>query len=294
VLAYAPFELFPVAALALGVLFWLLGPGAPEALCSASLRAGAGQASASASPGARAMLAGVSWLYVALNRFGGCRCPGGAGDPALLRVHGCFRGFSGRSSARCARAGRGVMRCSLPAWLVGEWVRGWAFTGFRGWPAATARVRPARWRASRRCSGCSGGRAAGRGGGAGGGGNGHAQLATGAAGAAARGRRRRAAPGRLDRPGGRAAAVALLQPNIEQSLKWRPEMLQHWLEVNLSMLRSNPAQLVVLPETTIPLLIDHLPPDYRDALARTAARMAATWCSAPSPATPTATSSTPR
>lgn len=29
VLAYAPFELFPVAALALGALFWLLGPGAP-------------------------------------------------------------------------------------------------------------------------------------------------------------------------------------------------------------------------------------------------------------------------
>jgi hypothetical protein len=32
----------------------------------------------------------------------------------------------------------------------------------------------------------------------------------------------------------------------------------------------------VLPETTIPLLIDHLPPDYRDALARTPRSMAAT------------------
>ena len=37
VLAYAPFGLFPVAAIALGLLFWLLGPGAPEALRSASL-----------------------------------------------------------------------------------------------------------------------------------------------------------------------------------------------------------------------------------------------------------------
>lgn len=72
-------------------------------------------------------------------------------------------------------------------------------------------------------------------------------------------------------PVGEPVRVALLQPNIEQSLKWRPEMLQRWLEVNLSMLRDNPAQLVVLPETTIPLLIDHLPPDYREALARTAA-----------------------
>ncbi|WP_296405754.1 hypothetical protein [Zoogloea sp.] len=46
--------------------------------------------------------------------------------------------------------------------------------------------------------------------------------------------------------------VALLQTNIEQGLKWRPEMLQRWLDVNLTMLRANPADVVVLPETTLP------------------------------------------
>ena len=45
-------------------------------------------------------------------------------------------------------------------------------------------------------------------------------------------------------------------------------MLRHWLERNLTMLRDNPARLVVLPETTIPLLVDDLPPGYLDAVRR--------------------------
>jgi apolipoprotein N-acyltransferase len=155
---------------------------------------------------------------------------------------------------------------------VGEWVRGWAFTGFPWLASGYSQSPPSPLAGFAPVFGVFG--------------VGGLLAAVAALAVAAIGTRNwrpallalllaaggRAAPGRLDRPGGRAGAVALLQPNIEQSLKWRPEMLQHWLEVNLSMLRSNPAQLVVLPETTIPLLIDHLPPDYRDALARTAAQ----------------------
>ena len=48
-------------------------------------------------------------------------------------------------------------------------------------------------------------------------------------------------------PVGAPVRVALLQTNIEQSLKWRPEMLQQWLDRNVQMLRDNPAELVVLP-----------------------------------------------
>ena len=76
VLAYAPFGLFPVAAIALGLLFWLLGPGAPEALRSASLgRRARGGFGIGFAWGLGAMLAGVSWLYVALHRFGGMPMP---------------------------------------------------------------------------------------------------------------------------------------------------------------------------------------------------------------------------
>ena len=41
--------------------------------------------------------------------------------------------------------------------------------------------------------------------------------------------------------------MVLLQTNIEQGLKWQPQMLQRWLQMNLDLVREHPAQLVVLP-----------------------------------------------
>jgi len=67
-------------------------------------------------------------------------------------------------------------------------------------------------------------------------------------------------------PVGAPVRVALLQTNIEQGMKWQPERLYDWLETNLQMVADNPAQLVVLPETTLPLFVDQLPPGYLDWL----------------------------
>ena len=265
------FRAVPVAAVALGVLFWLLGPGAPEALRSTAGAGARGRIRHRLRLGLWAMLAGVSWLYVALHRFGGMPMPWRRWHAAVLRVGGRFRrARRGRSSPAAAGAGRCVMRCSSPLLAGGRMGAAGPSPVFRGWPSATARRPPARWRGLRRCSGVRRGRAAGAGVG----------LAV-----AALARRWRPAlgvalvrlvagsPGCASSPGppvGEPVRVALLQTNIEQSLKWRPEMLQHWLDRNPRWC-GQPAQLVVLPETTIPLLIDHLPPDYLDALARTAA-----------------------
>ena len=272
VLAYAPFELFPVAAVSLSVLFWLLGPGAPASLCADSRgRRARGGFGIGFAWGLGAMLAGVSWLYVALNRFGGMPMPL-AGLAVLLfcAFMGLFAGFSGAlfGALRQGRAGRDALLFAA-AWLLGEWVRGWAFTGFPWLASGYSQSPPSPLAGFAPVFGVGGLLAA------------VAALAVAAVGArnwrpalvavlilaAGAGLRGVA----WTAPVGEPVRVALLQPNIEQSLKWRPEMLQRWLEVNLSMLRDNPAQLVVLPETTIPLLIDHLPPDYREALARTAA-----------------------
>lgn len=275
VLAYAPFELFPVAAVSLGVLFWLLGPGAPASLCADSRgRRARGGFGIGFAWGLGAMLAGVSWLYVALNRFGGMPMPL-AGLAVLLfcAFMGLFAGFSGAlfGALRQGRAGRDALLFAA-AWLLGEWVRGWAFTGFPWLASGYSQSPPSPLAGFAPVFGVFG---------VGGLLAAVAALAVAAVGArnwrpalvavlilAARVGLRGVA---WTAPVGEPVRVALLQPNIEQSLKWRPEMLQRWLEVNLSMLRDNPAQLVVLPETTIPLLIDHLPPDYREALARTAA-----------------------
>ena len=61
VLAFAPFQLFPAAIVSLAVLFGLLARAA---------RSGDGFA-LGLSWGLGAFVAGISWLYVALNRFGG-------------------------------------------------------------------------------------------------------------------------------------------------------------------------------------------------------------------------------
>ncbi len=276
VLAYAPFGLFPVAAVALGVLFWLLGPGAPEVLRSASPgRRARGGFGIGFAWGLGAMLAGVSWLYVALHRFGGMPMPLAALAVLLFCAFmGAFAGLSGAlfGALRQGRAGRDALLFAA-AWLAGEWVRGWAFTGFPWLASGYSQSPPSPLAGFAPVFGVFG---------VGG------LLAAVAALAVAAACTRNWRPALValllvaagaglrlvawTTPVGEPLRVALLQPNIEQSLKWRPEMLQHWLEVNLTMLRDNPAPLVVLPETTIPLLIDHLPPDYRDALARTAAQ----------------------
>jgi apolipoprotein N-acyltransferase len=141
-------------------------------------------------------------------------------------------------------------------WLLSEWTRGWAFTGFpwlasgysQSPPSPLAGFAPVfgvygvggllALAAALTASGAP-----------------RAQLAA----CRARGpgdRRRLSGCARLawTAPVGEPVKVALLQTNIEQSLKWRPELLQHWLERNLALVRDNPAQLVVLPETTLPLL----------------------------------------
>lgn len=275
VLAYAPFELFPVAAVSLGVLFWLLGPGAPASLCADSRgRRARGGFGIGFAWGLGAMLAGVSWLYVALNRFGGMPMPLAALAVLLFCAFmGLFAGFSGAlfGALRQGRAGRDALLFAA-AWLLGEWVRGWAFTGFPWLASGYSQSPPSPLAGFAPVFGVFGV-----------GGLLAAVAALAVAAVGARNWRPALVAGLIlaagvgllgvawTAPVGEPVRVALLQPNIEQSLKWRPEMLQRWLEVNLSMLRDNPAQLVVLPETTIPLLIDHLPPDYREALARTAA-----------------------
>lgn len=60
--------------------------------------------------------------------------------------------------------------------------------------------------------------------------------------------------------------VALLQGNIPQDLKWRPDQLNDTLETYYSLARQSDAPLVVMPETAMPLYHDQLPPVYAGKL----------------------------
>ena len=67
-------------------------------------------------------------------------------------------------------------------------------------------------------------------------------------------------------PVGQPLSVALLQTNIPQDLKWQRERLMEWLTLNYDMVRHQSAPLIVLPETTLPLLDSQLPQGYLDAI----------------------------
>jgi apolipoprotein N-acyltransferase len=80
---------------------------------------------------------------------------------------------------------------------------------------------------------------------------------------------------------GDSVAVALVQGNIPQSVKWNPETYAHTLATNARLVtealnhRSKPT-VVILPETAFPSFVEDIPSDYLAALDAMAKAHAAT------------------
>lgn len=68
------------------------------------------------------------------------------------------------------------------------------------------------------------------------------------------------------RPVGMPVSVALAQGNIAQDIKWEPETVQRTLDQYLALTLQSDAQLTVLPETALPMLIEQAPADYLQQL----------------------------
>ncbi len=277
VFAFAPFGLFPLAFVGLAVLAWLLGGAARR-------REGFALGFAW---GLGAYIGGVSWLYVALERYGGMPAPLAALAIALFCAYlALYPGLAGAVFVALRRAcGGSAMRAAAlfgALWLLTEWLRGVVFTGFP-WlaigysqtppsplggllpvigvygvgglvafvAALLAFVRPADWLRPRRAW-----RPA----------LAVAVLCAGGAGLLGKA---------WTAPSGAPVAVALVQTNFEQSLKWDPARFADVLQANLDLVREAFLQpqapaIVVLPETTLPTLLDRLPEGYVDWLARLA------------------------
>ena len=73
-------------------------------------------------------------------------------------------------------------------------------------------------------------------------------------------------------PQGTPISVALLQGNVPQDLKWRPEKFNESLRIYYRLAQENPAQLTVLPETALPAFLGQVPPEYLDELKKLAER----------------------
>ncbi len=68
-------------------------------------------------------------------------------------------------------------------------------------------------------------------------------------------------------PAGTPVQVSLLQGNIPQDLKWREDHVRATLESYRNMVEASDSRLIVLPETALPLFLQHVPPDYLQSLA---------------------------
>jgi apolipoprotein N-acyltransferase len=265
VAGFAPFGLWPLPVLSLAVLFALLAR-------TASRRAGF---LIGLVWGWGFFIAGVSWVFVSLSVYGGMATWLAALATFLFcTVLALFPAAVGALQARWPVSPAWRLLLLMPlAWGATEWVRGWLFTGFPWLVAGYSQV-PASplagyaplvgvygvsylvaliaallaWSVTTR----------GR----------HAPRAWAVVAIAALGVGGQALRGvAWTTPDGAPTTVALLQGNIPQDMKWRPEKTLATLESYARMAAASPARLIVLPETALPLFESDLPDAYRDGLA---------------------------
>lgn len=270
VAGFAPLKLWPLPILSLAVLFGLLAR-------TPSRRAGF---LIGLVWGLGFFIAGVSWIFISLSVYGGMApwlaalatflfCAFLALFPATV---GALQAYpKGHKRWRVSPALRLLLLIPL-LWGVTEWVRGWLFTGFPwlvmgysqapesplagyaplvgvygvsfllaliaallAWSVTTPGLRVQRtWAAV-------------------------AIVVLGVGGQVLRGVA-------WTTPEGAPTTVALLQGNVPQEMKWRPERAQATLESYARLAAASPAQLIVLPETALPLFESDLPNRYRTGL----------------------------
>ncbi|MEF8708771.1 MAG: apolipoprotein N-acyltransferase [Candidatus Accumulibacter propinquus] len=284
VVAFAPVGWFPANWLSLGGLFGLL--------CAAI--GGQGQvrhgALIAAAYGLGQFLTGVSWVYVSLSVFGGMPAAlAGLATLLFCGVLAIYPALAGALFVRLAAPGywpRALLFAAL--WVLTEGLRAWVFTGFPWLSAGYSQTPPSplagyvpllgvhgaslasallgalifeivrRWLSTADCPArgwlrwCP------------------ALPLVAAAAILAAGELLREV--RWTQEEGEPLSVALLQGNVAQEMKWRPERFADSLHSYYRLALENPARLTVLPETALPAFLDQIPADYLDALQQLALR----------------------
>ena len=282
VCSFAPLGVSLIAVFALTLLFqrWAQAHTPREAFCT-----GYGF-------GLGFFLAGVSWIYVSLHTFGAMPMPLAASATLLFCAFlALFPAAVGYVVARVPRSTAVKLLLIAPAlWMLVEWTRGWIFTGFpwltvgysqipghplagyapvlgiygvslaiawsagclaltivstggmkfRDGPGSLSALRYPRSRPSL-----------------------HGLLCVGALWLAGFGLNQVS----WTQPTGVSTTVALLQGNVAQDMKWREDKMIATLNTYRDMVKASSAQLIVLPETALPLFLHQVPPDYLDVLA---------------------------
>ena len=252
VLAFAPVGFYPLALASFAVLIHRWMRAAPRACFWSGFVFGLGLFGG-----------GVSWVYVSLSQFGGMPAPlAGLATFLFCAFIALFPAAAGWLQARVPAAD-GVRACLIipSAWTLFEWLRGWILTGFpwlsagyaaTGWPPqgyapvlgvyglsfVTLSLAGILWALATRKKILAF----------------VALFAVLGAGQALR---------TVDwtAPLGVPVHAALLQGNIEQEMKFRPERYARIVETYAGLAEQTSARLIILPETAVPRFYDRVEPE---------------------------------
>ncbi len=263
VLAFAPVGFFPIALATFAVLVNGLATATPRRAFWTGYVFGAGLFGA-----------GVSWVYISLHDFGGMPMPLAAiatlGFCAFLAL---FPAAAAWLQARIPAPYWARACLTVPAaWTLAEWLRSWIFTGFPwlsagyaavGWPiqgyapilgvfALSFLTVALAGLVSLFCK--------------------ERKAAAVASFIVILGLGQALRYVEWTRPVGEPVSAALLQGNIEQELKFRPERYPAILETYARLAQGTDAKLIVLPETAIPRFYDLIEPQYLARLEAAAKR----------------------
>ena len=260
VLGFAPFGWFFLPILCLAALFSLLRHASPRRAFRVGWTYGLGL-----------FLGGVSWVYVSLATYAGM--PPALAALATLLFCAAFALYPALAlwlGTRLAPPGWTRVALALPAsWALLEWLRGWLFSGFPWLALGYSQVPHSPLLGYAPLFGVYG----------------VGLLAVLSAGALAALQARALAllvavwlgGWVLDgihwtQAVGLPVKVALLQGNVAQEMKFRPDELERTLLDYRTAVLASDARLIVLPETALPLLRSRLPPDYLASLGAHARR----------------------
>lgn len=261
VLGFAPFNWFPLPILALSVLFhlWMNAPSAKRAALDGFTF------------GLGFFGTGVSWVYVSLHDFGGMPFAAAVAATALfcalLAIFPALVGWL-QGGFKTVPAALRLMMLIPALWALSEWLRGWVMTGFP-WLAMGYSQAPASPLAGfAPLLGVYG----------------VSLIAMLCAGALTlfvmRNQRFRAAVAftlvlcaglafkqvQWVEPVGEPVDISLLQGNITQDMKWRPEKARATLDTYATLAATSRGRLIIMPETALPMFLDDVPPLYLERL----------------------------
>ncbi len=255
VFGFAPFYLFPLPILALALLIRALRGATAGGSFALGYAYGLGS-----------FLAGVSWVYVSMHDIGGMPAPLAALAVVLFAAYLALYPALALGIAVRWRLPESVRwLLAAPAlWALFDWLRGLVFTGFPWLAIGHAQAPYSPLVGYAPILGVHGVTAL--------------AVLTAAALALARPMHGALALAvwlagwglkQIDwtRPAGAPVTVSLLQGNIAQSLKFRPEQLASTLRTYRDLTLASPSRLIVLPETALPIFLDTAPAEYLAGLA---------------------------